>query len=183
MDRKLLPDARQYIKVCKYRTTQERTEHRRKKELLNQHRVYGHNMRVHHRALYHHSHKPTLPGTQTGSHTGAHTYAPGARNVPVPTVSNGTVPVVGHTEPKDEKEAFIQMLNNLEDEEEKRQELGERLYPLIEPHAPELAAKITGLFLAVDDLEEIITIYRDEAALHENINEAKMALIEPVEEQ
>ncbi|KAL0236073.1 hypothetical protein GEMRC1_002655 [Eukaryota sp. GEM-RC1] len=141
MHRKLYPESRDHLKVCKFRTKHERTEYRRKKELLNQQHAYGHNMRVHHRALYHHSHKPTLPGTQTGSHTGAHTYAPGARNVPVPTVSNGTVPVpsfekfpaavsvpaavpvVGHTEPEHDKEAFIKLITEMEDEEDEMEKL------------------------------------------------------------
>ncbi|KAL0236300.1 hypothetical protein GEMRC1_002882 [Eukaryota sp. GEM-RC1] len=68
------------------------------------------------------------------------------------------------------------MLKNLKNDDEKRQELGYHLYLLIEPHAPELAAKITGMFLALDDLDKIITIYYDEAVLHENIMAAQMAL-------
>ncbi|KAL0235369.1 hypothetical protein GEMRC1_001951 [Eukaryota sp. GEM-RC1] len=194
MNRRLLPDSTQQLRVCMFRTKHEREQYQLQKNLYENRTQYQHNNM---RRGYNNSHRPKntyLPGNLPA---GQSIYAAGARNVPdnsakvtVPSFDTvpaavsvpAAVPVVDHTEPEDEKEAFIKMLNNLEDEEEKRQELGERLYPLIEPHAPDLAAKITGLFLAMDDLEEIITIYRDEAALHENIKEAQMALNEPVEE-
>jgi polyadenylate-binding protein len=56
-------------------------------------------------------------------------------------------------------------------EEQRKQLLGERLFPLIQAHQPKLAGKITGMLLEMDN-GELLHLLESQPALMEKINEA-----------
>lgn len=55
--------------------------------------------------------------------------------------------------------------------EEKKQMLGERLFPLVQQRQPEQAGKITGMLLELD-VTDLIPLLESDQALEENINQA-----------
>jgi polyadenylate-binding protein len=60
-------------------------------------------------------------------------------------------------------------------EEMRKQMIGERLFPLIKVEQPNLAGKITGMLLEMDN-GELIHLLESQAALHEKIQEAMQVL-------
>jgi polyadenylate-binding protein len=60
-------------------------------------------------------------------------------------------------------------------EEMRKQMIGERLFPLIKVEQPQLAGKITGMLLEMDN-GELIHLLESQAALHEKIQEAMQVL-------
>jgi len=66
-------------------------------------------------------------------------------------------------------------------EEQRKQMLGERLFPLIAAQQPMLAGKITGMLLEMDN-GELIHLLESENALNDKINEA-LAVLQQSQEQ
>jgi polyadenylate-binding protein len=60
-------------------------------------------------------------------------------------------------------------------EEMRKQMIGERLFPLIKVEQPQLAGKITGMLLEMDN-GELIHLLESQQALHEKIQEAMQVL-------
>jgi len=55
--------------------------------------------------------------------------------------------------------------------QQQKQMLGEALYPKIQAHQPELAGKITGMLLEMDN-SELLSLVDDDAALRAKVDEA-----------
>ncbi|KAL0228638.1 hypothetical protein GEMRC1_013258 [Eukaryota sp. GEM-RC1] len=143
------------LKVCMFRTT-ERDQYKAK---LEQYKNFATRQPVMTRKPHYfpptqRPYRPTIPGLAQPQEV----FTKGARNVsgdyvtatpvaavPVPVpAAVVTIPTVveeGAEAEHREKLRFIEMLNNLPDDEQKKEELGERLYPVIEARQPEHAAK------------------------------------------
>jgi polyadenylate-binding protein len=65
-------------------------------------------------------------------------------------------------------------------EENRKQMLGERLFPLISARKPDLAGKITGMLLEMDN-GELLSLLESDAALNDKINEAMSVLAQSAE--
>jgi polyadenylate-binding protein len=69
-----------------------------------------------------------------------------------------------------------QRLAGMDNPEERRQTLGEELYPRVMEQEPELAAKITGMLLECSEAD-ILALLEEPADCHEKIAEAKRVLV------
>merc|ERR1712176_969446 len=58
---------------------------------------------------------------------------------------------------------------------QRKQMIGERIFPLIQSREPKLAGKITGMLLEMDNME-LLHLLEDETALMAKINEALVVL-------
>ncbi|KAL0226812.1 hypothetical protein P9112_014136 [Eukaryota sp. TZLM1-RC] len=185
-----IPDqALQPLKICFFKPQKERIQLKKQEAAV---RTYTGPMT---RFNPHHAYRsgkarPGLPGARPTQEV----YTKGARNV-MPAVTSQEVPQVSvppvagsvsvtqpsvpavetGAEPLDEKQRFIELLKNEDDEAARREALGDRLYPLVEAKNAELASKITGMILALE-WEEIEKAYLDEDYLNDTVNEAVQIL-------
>jgi len=60
-------------------------------------------------------------------------------------------------------------------EEQRKQMIGERLFPLVKQMKPTYAGKITGMLLEMDN-SELLHLLESQPALTEKVNEADMVL-------
>lgn len=102
---------------------------------------------------------------------------PGAMPQPVPGVAPGPqgaapVPAAAST-PAGEPDLVTKLAHAPEGE--RKNILGEELYPLVQKLQPELAPKITGMFLELED-SEVLLLIADEKALQEKVDEALTVL-------
>merc|ERR1712020_689431 len=107
-------------------------------------------------------------------------YTPGVRNVAAPMAAAPT-PVMAQP-PQPQPAVFIQgqepltasMLAQAPPSEQK-QMLGERLFPLIQQWHPELAGKITGMLLEIDN-SELVHMLEHQESLKAKVEEAVVVL-------
>ena len=67
-------------------------------------------------------------------------------------------------------------------EEESTDEIGERLYPLVEELNPVLAGKITGMLLEMDH-DDLMVLLNEPTALQDKVEEAVQSLNEALAQQ
>ena len=104
-------------------------------------------------------------------------YAENVRNVRAPGVPMGGMPMQQQAEvvmPAPHEPLTIKALAAAP-EEMRKQMIGERLFPLIKVEQPQLAGKITGMLLEMDN-GELIHLLESQVALHEKIQEAMQVL-------
>lgn len=97
-------------------------------------------------------------------------YSTNVRNPPVPPVQ-GVQQVKHHKAPE---KLLASMLANA-DPQDQKQMLGERLYPMIELAHPNMAGKITGMLLEIEN-SELLHMIEDEEALKAKVEEAVAVL-------
>ena len=124
---------------------------------------------------------PQQPGVRQN-----YKYAPGVRNVAGQVVPAAAVPAQAAMPPQqpqqNQQSVLIQgqepltttMLAHAGPSEQK-QMLGERLFPLIQQMHPELAGKITGMLLEIDNAE-LVHMLEDNASLKSKVEEAVAVL-------
>jgi len=78
------------------------------------------------------------------------------------------------------KEAFTTHVAQLPSQQQRKSAFGERLYPLVNKFVPELAPKITGMLLEMDD-SEIMDLLESDVALKKKIDEAQDVLNQPMD--
>ncbi|KAL0222174.1 hypothetical protein RCL1_002028 [Eukaryota sp. TZLM3-RCL] len=109
------------------------------------------------------------------------TIVPRAAQITVPAAIPAAPVAVPRAQPEpsveDERLRFIAELEKIENEEERKAELGEQLYALVYARNADAASNITGMFLQLD-WDEVKNIYLDDSLLVENIQEAEEALRE-----
>lgn len=99
----------------------------------------------------------------------------GARGAPMPMgVMQGQVAQAEVVMPAPHEPLTIKALAAAP-EEMRKQMIGERLFPLIKVEQPQLAGKITGMLLEMDN-GELIHLLESQVALHEKISEAMQVL-------
>merc|ERR1712083_695875 len=95
---------------------------------------------------------------------------------PVVQRQNVAAPVQYASVPDPQTALFIKALA-VAPEEQKKQMIGEHIFPLIKKVKPSLAGKITGMLLEMDN-DELVHLMHSEGALHEKIDEAMQVLRE-----
>ncbi|KAL2755940.1 hypothetical protein ACRALDRAFT_2042181 [Sodiomyces alcalophilus JCM 7366] len=112
---------------------------------------------------------PGMPGfppnnrpqpSQSGGRGGPRNGQPQPGNFPAP--AGGPSPTVSHIQ---------QQLNAAADARQQKQILGELIFPKIAQQQPELAGKITGMLLEMEN-SELVNLIEDEAALKAKVDEA-----------
>jgi len=114
------------------------------------------------------NHMPIIRGGTRGGRGGPSARGTGAARQPGPRGRN-QIPIA-------EQEFSLQMLSQFPFEQQKLL-LGEKLYPVIGQTQPQLAGKITGMFLDSGwSIEELFSLLGDEAKLREKIEDALAVL-------
>lgn len=112
---------------------------------------------------------PITAGAQTRT---TYKYTPNMRNPPVQQVQ--APPTVQQMHQKGQEKLIASLLANAKPQEQK-QILGERLYPMIERMHPNLAGKITGMLLEIEN-SELLHMIEDNEALKAKVEEAVAVL-------
>lgn len=113
---------------------------------------------------------PIATGPQTRASN--YKYTSNMRNPPAQQVQ--AQPAVQQMHPKGQEKLIASLLANATPQEQK-QILGERLYPLIERMYPQLAGKITGMLLEIEN-SELLHMLEDSDALKAKVEEAVAVL-------
>ena len=95
------------------------------------------------------------------------------RNPPVPQLHQ-TQPIPQQLQGKNSEKLIASLLANAKPQEQK-QILGERLYPMIEHMHANLAGKITGMLLEIEN-SELLHMIEDQEALKAKVEEAVAVL-------
>lgn len=95
----------------------------------------------------------------------------GGRNVPPQQGTPGRVPAPGARGAAPQIPGFDNQTYAIAPEGQQKQMLGEALYPKIQKLHPDLAGKITGMLLEMENFE-LLSLLDDEAALQQKVNEA-----------
>jgi len=108
-------------------------------------------------------------------------YTPTARNPPAQQVMPGQIPVPGSVPPPQQavlvqgQEPLTATMLAAAPPQEQKQMLGERLFPLIQRMFPDLAGKITGMLLEIDNAE-LVHMLEDQNSLKGKVEEAVAVL-------
>jgi len=125
----------------------------------------GHQPHQHHQHHQHHTHQPSPSTSNTVAEQGGV-----SGNVEEGTSSESNIQIHGGSPQVSLTKALASA-----PEEQRKQMLGERLFPLIAQQQPQLAGKITGMLLEMDN-SELLNLLESEHALQEKINEAIQVL-------
>jgi polyadenylate-binding protein len=135
---------------------------------------------------------PVMAQTSASAKTAAYTYTSQVRNVAMPTlqahsasssaassaaVTGSTTATEESTQPMGEvsQTPLTSTLLAEAPEEQRKQLIGERLFPLIAVKQPKLAGKITGMLLEMDN-GELLHLLENNSALSDKIDEALTVL-------
>nr|AAA70421.1 poly(A)-binding protein [Drosophila melanogaster] len=118
-----------------------------------------------------------IPGAQIAGgaqqRTSNYKYTSNMRNPPVPQLHQ-TQPIPQQLQGKNSEKLIASLLANAKPQEQK-QILGERLYPMIEHMHANLAGKITGMLLEIEN-SELLHMIEDQEALKAKVEEAVAVL-------
>ncbi|KDP29218.1 hypothetical protein JCGZ_16607 [Jatropha curcas] len=111
----------------------------------------------------------------TNQRTGQAKYVPNGRTREVGKGSGVSSTVLNSLGPVSEGSEMLSSMLAAASPEEQKQILGERLYPLVQKHKPDLVAKITGMLLEMDN-SELLLLLESPESLAAKVEEAVQVL-------